>query len=97
MAKIATTAKNKLESALATHFAGADIRLTGFTRGKRIGGTLIWDGFVGVQQIDRQVDLRRIVDDALPREEQLQVSFILTVTPEEFASIIGDSAAKSQR
>lgn len=81
------TLKRKLEQALASHFKGAQLKLTGFTRGKRVGGSVIWEGFAGEMQIDRQVKLRRVVNDALPPDEQHQVSFILTVTPDEFASI----------
>ena len=84
------TLNQKLKRALASKFRGADVKLTQVNRGKRIGGTLIWQGFEGEAQIDRQVELRRVIDEALPPDEQLQVSFILTVTPDEFASITSD-------
>lgn len=84
------TMKHKLEQALASHFKGAELKLKGFSRGKRVVGTLVWKGFAGEPQIDRQVKLREVVDDALLPDERSKVSFILTVTPTEFASITND-------
>lgn len=81
------TLNQKLKRALTSGFRGAEVMLTPFNHGKRLGGTLIWTGFEGKPQIDRQVELRRLIDKALPLDERLQVSFILTVTPEELASI----------
>lgn len=83
MAKV----NEKLKSALVSEFRGAKVQLGQFRSGKRVGGTLVWEGFEGKPQIDRQVELRRVVDKFLGPDEQVQVSFILTVTPEEMASI----------
>lgn len=83
MAKV----NEKLKSALASEFRGAKVQLGQQYSGKGLGGTLVWEGFEGKPQIDRQVELRRAIDKALGPGEQVQVSFILTVTPEEMASI----------
>jgi len=88
---MATTLNDKLRRALAARFPGADLKLTRSGHGKRLGGTLVWSGFEDTAQIDRQVELRRAIDDALSDEEQLLVSFILTVTPDELESITNDA------
>ncbi len=46
--------EKKLTQALALRFSGADIKLRQSRPGRRVGGTLIWDGFEGEPQIDRQ-------------------------------------------
>ncbi len=63
----------KLKRALSSGFRGADVKLAEFTRGKRVSGTLVWEGFEGKAQIERQVELRRVIDGALQPDEQLQV------------------------
>lgn len=80
------TAMKKLEKALVTHFKGADVQLRR-TRDHRVRGSLLWPGFEGMPQIDRQVELRRVIDDALPESQRQQLSMILTLTPDEAASI----------
>ena len=84
------TLKATLEEALASKFRGAQINLSSFRRGKPVGGTLVWKGFEGKAQIDRQVELRRVIRAALPENEQSKISFILTVTPDELESITVD-------
>ena len=66
-------------------FRGATVKIAPFAGG-RVGGTLIWDGFEGQAQIDRQTALREIID-TMPRDQQLKVSFILTLTPDEQAAL----------
>ena len=55
--------------------------------GGRIGGAVIWSGFSGVEQIQRQEKLWEVLRGALSREEQLQISLIITLTPDELAAI----------
>lgn len=78
---------SRVKRVLASHFNGAEVTLKRYTPGTRIGGQLVWDGFEGEMQIDRQVQLRRALRDGLTPEEQAQVSFILTLTPHEAASL----------
>ncbi len=77
----------KLKALLRREFPRSTMELRITVPRYRVGGLFIWDGFVGMAQIDRQVELRRAIDRALPPDDQLEVSFILTVTPDEFASI----------
>jgi hypothetical protein len=75
-----------LKKLLQTAFPGATVAITRFSPGGRVGGSLIWDGFDGKLQIDRQTHLRQVVDK-LPKKEHSKVSFILTLTKDEYASI----------
>ncbi len=75
-----------LKRRLNLHFPGAIIQLSRFRHGERVGGSLVWAGFEGKEQIDRQGELRTVVRE-LPRDEQLQVSFIMTLTPHERAML----------
>ncbi|HEY8666404.1 MAG TPA: hypothetical protein VIL86_07050 [Tepidisphaeraceae bacterium] len=74
-----------LRRTLREHFPDATIKLAHY--GDRIGGSLVWHGFQDEAQIDRQLRLRKAVT-SLPAQEQLKVSFILTLTPNEHASIL---------
>jgi acid stress-induced BolA-like protein IbaG/YrbA len=68
---------------LQQNFPGCDPQLERGAPGERIGGYLIWEGFDGMEQIDRQSKLREVLRQ-LPRDQQLQVTVILTVTPAEW-------------
>jgi hypothetical protein len=47
---------------------------------------MVWAGFEGQEQSDRQRRLWQAIRADLPADEQLQVSATLTLTPEEMAS-----------
>jgi acid stress-induced BolA-like protein IbaG/YrbA len=55
--------------------------------GGRVGGAVIWSEFRGIEQIERQEKLWAVLGEALSREEQLQISLIITLTPDELAAI----------
>lgn len=76
----------EIEAALAARFRGADIELRRAKNG-RIRGSVIWDGFQGLPQIDRQVALGNALDEGVSEEQRSQVSMILTMTPDEAVSI----------
>ena len=76
----------KLEKALVARFKGAEVQLRR-TKDQRVRGSLLWAGFEGLPQIDRQLELRRIIDDTLPESQRQEISMILTLTPDEAASI----------
>lgn len=78
--------KERLEDVLTSHFAGAELHWMR-TPGNRLAGTMVWDGFLGQAQIDRQTQLRRVINESLPVDEQQTVSLILTLTPEENAAL----------
>ncbi len=74
----------KLRRLLRDAFSGAEVKLDPSANGK-VGGLLIWDGFLGQDQVDRQRAVRDAVRRGLDTEEQRQISAILTVTPDEIA------------
>ena len=75
---------------LSAAFPGAEVHLKRFRPGNRIGGSVVWNGFDGQMQIDRQVRLRDVIDSELPAEQRTQVSFIMTLTPDEEAILAAD-------
>jgi hypothetical protein len=80
---MAATLMQRLRQVLASDFSGAEVNLRRYQPGRRIGGSITWEGFEGKPQIDRQVELRRAINEHLLPEERTQVSFILTLTPAE--------------
>lgn len=72
----------RLTELLGQHFAQGEIEFE-VAGPRRVGGLLVWDGFIGREQIERQRALWRVLREYLTPEEQLQVSAILTLTPEE--------------
>jgi len=70
---------------LRARFPGARLQLENVPP-DRVGGSLVWDEFGGVPQIDRQTQLRNVID-SLPVGQQLRVSFILTLTKDERAAL----------
>ena len=81
-----------LKQALRSKFPGAKVALSRVARGERVGGSIIWDGFDGQAQIDRQTRLREAIS-SLPPEQQRQVTFILTLTPHEKDALVSRDSA----
>lgn len=80
----------KVEASLKARFAGASVELDPPVPGERIGGFLIWDGFDGVEQIERQRQVWKELRDKLDASEQQDVSAILTLTPDEVSVVPED-------
>jgi hypothetical protein len=74
--------KRRLEEILKAEFKDATIELEKPGHG-RISGFLIWTGFQGVEQIERQERLWGFLEKTLDADELLQISAILTLTPDE--------------
>jgi len=47
---------------------------------------LIWSGFEGREQIERQHEVWKVLRTQLEQVDQLKVAAILTLTPEEMAA-----------
>ena len=77
----------KLTALLLAQFPGAQLDIERATPGTKVGGFLIWPGFEGKEQIDRQTNVWDVLRGKLPREEQLRIAAILTMTPQEIAGI----------
>jgi acid stress-induced BolA-like protein IbaG/YrbA len=75
----------KLRELLAGEFRGAEIELEPAPPAQKVAGFLVWSGFQGMEQLKRQDRLWRVLKKGLSKNEQLQITAILTVTPEEWA------------
>jgi hypothetical protein len=74
--------KKKLKEILETEFDGATFEPEKAMPNK-IAGFLIWGPFQGKEQIKRQRDLWKVLEEKLTTDELSRVSTILTLTPEE--------------
>jgi len=63
-------------------FPGCETDLNAAGAPDRAAGWVIWEGFVSLDQIERQKRLKLALAD-LPREQKLQLGPILTMTPAE--------------
>ncbi len=77
--------RQQLEQWLPEQFPQAEIRLDPARRGQKIGGILAWDGFAGLEPIDRQGLLWHALRSRFDRDDQLGISSIITLTPAEYA------------
>ena len=77
----------KVNAILAEQFPGL-VPMFATRKGvKRITGCVIWSGFAGKAQIDRQTLLWNTINAHLTRDEQLSLGTILTMTPQEVAAM----------
>lgn len=56
------------------------------TRGQRVHGRIVWAGFAGKDQVDRQTEVRQALKQGLGAEVQ-QVGVLLTYTPTELEAM----------
>jgi hypothetical protein len=75
----------KLTKLLDDSFLGAEFEWEPASE-RRVGGLMIWNGFDGLDQSVRQRSVWKVIRDKLAADEQLRISAILTLTPEEMAS-----------
>jgi len=75
----------KVSRILSQAFPGADVRFEQDPPASRPSGEVVWDGFEGVEQADRQHRLRQVLAHGLSPEERNGLSIILTFTPNEIA------------
>ena len=54
---------------------------------KKLAAHSLLKKFRGMQQIDRQTALRKVLRENLTREEQICVGVIFTLTPQEVAAM----------
>ena len=77
----------KIDAILAQNFQGIDVALVTKKGVSRVGGFVIWSGFAGLPQLERQSQLWKVLKANLSREEELKLGTILTVTPQEVAAM----------
>lgn len=76
--------RERLESLLHDRFNGMDIDLGQLGQTGRLSGVLIWDGFRGMDFVDRQERVWSALRDTL-KADASQVSTLITLTPAEAA------------
>lgn len=72
----------KVRELLETQFVGSQVDLE-WESGTHIGGEIIWDGFDGMDMLDRQTHLWSVLREHLSEEEQHTFTLIYTFTPAE--------------
>ena len=75
----------KLKRVLREAFPGMTLEVEETVPGHKVGGFFVWEGFHGVEQLDRQHMLRDVLAEKLTVEERRAVNVILTLTPDEMA------------
>jgi len=63
-------------------FPGASVNIEPGDGTGRLAGWITWDGFRGLDHVERQQRLREAIAD-LPMDDQLLLGPILTMTPDE--------------
>ena len=77
--------KSELEQWLPDQLPGARVEVDPLRRGYKISGIVIWQGFDGLEPIDRYALLRKHLHSHFSPEEQGRISMIITLTPAEYA------------
>lgn len=73
----------KLDRLLRAGFDGATTELENFKTDRKVGGFLIWDGFVGVDMTERVRSIWALFERELPRPELKWITLIMPFTPAE--------------
>jgi len=86
MARLTQAHKNglrqKIRRVLKQEFPKADITID--RPGSKVTGLIVWQGFDGLEQIDRQSHLWKILRSRLSPDEQFKIAAILTMAPVEW-------------
>lgn len=73
----------KVATVLNEAFAGCELGIDAAGPDARIAGWMVWTGFDGRSQLERQRQLRETLRQSLEARELHQVGMILTLTPDE--------------
>jgi len=77
----------KVNAILEEQFPGIQVAIATRKGVRRATGFVVWSGFAGKSQIDRQRLLWNTLEAHLTRDEQLNLGTILTMTPQEVAAM----------
>ena len=83
MATVVADLRSKLRRVLAQSFPKARLQIDHSRSVDKYSGMILWDGFEGQDQVDRQSRLWEAIRARLSAEEQQRISAILTLTPTE--------------
>ena len=73
----------KIARVLSENFPEAKVTIDRSRPSDKFGGLVVWKGFEGSDQVDRQGRLWKVLRQTLSRDEQLKITAILTMTPTE--------------
>ena len=83
--------RRTLTDFLTAEFGGCTVSgLEALPGGDRMAGTLLWAGFEGLSQIDRQNRLWDALREHFDAAELQSISFLITFTPDEVEAITSD-------
>ncbi|MDO8587380.1 MAG: hypothetical protein Q7T82_10095 [Armatimonadota bacterium] len=77
--------EQKVMDILRESFPGIELDIDVLPDG-RISGSVVWEGFTGLDQVDRQDKLRSVLREKLGADAQ-QVGVLLTYTPDELRAM----------
>ncbi len=77
----------KLRGLLETMFSGSSVELEDPSPKVRIGATIVWNEFIGKDQLERQNMVWEVIDRNFEPSEARHISLIMTLTPDELAAI----------
>lgn len=77
----------KADQVLRGVFPGASLEWDPIEPNERISGWILWDGFRGVEPVDRQLAVSRALRAGLEPEEWKSIVAVFAVTPEEAAAM----------
>ncbi|MDQ2686653.1 MAG: hypothetical protein M3Y28_02175 [Armatimonadota bacterium] len=77
----------KVNAVLEDAFPEVEVMLAVRKGLRKVGGLLIWTGFAGKSQLERQAEVWEVLRTALSSDEQLNLGTILTVSPQEVAAM----------
>ena len=75
--------KQKLTAILAEYFPDASIKVEQTGSNGKFAGMVTWSGFEGLDQVERQRQLWKVLKKTLSPEQQLKITAILTMAPVE--------------
>ena len=86
---------DKLKNLLRSEFPGSREDLEWYPpRNRKVGGALIWDGFQGLEPLDRQRRVWTVLREHLSRDDQLRITAVFTFTPAEWSVMTAGTTAK---
>jgi len=79
--------KDKVESLVVENLPDASAELELVPQAEKLSGYVVWEGFYGKTQRERQKELWSVLRANLKPEEEWHLSAILTFTPAEINSL----------
>lgn len=77
--------KKELEAWFPEQFPGVEVSIDLGRPGTKLSGIVAWEGFDGLEPIDRQSLLWKKIRAHFSREDQLRISILITLSPAEYA------------